>query len=157
MPSPAWCGRLAGEYSLVFRGVEFVILAVPSHLPRKMTLAVSIVAGGCPFHVYLEPLENQDPRRSRLTPLSLHMPPDAWLPLMDIDFTAPFRCLSVQSVLTVFALMLQVGQRFHMLQLRPYPPPPPPTRHRFTRCVRCGLRPLHVYVVLIRCFRGWML
>ncbi|CAN0496321.1 unnamed protein product, partial [Scytosiphon promiscuus] len=35
------------------------------------------------------------------------MPPDAWLPLMDIDFTAPFRCLSVQSVLTVFALMLQ--------------------------------------------------
>ncbi|CAM9694268.1 unnamed protein product [Ectocarpus sp. 13 AM-2016] len=63
--------------------------------------------GGCPFHVYLEHLENQDPRRSRLKPLSLQMPPAAWLPLMDIDFAAPFRCLSVQSVLTVFALMLQ--------------------------------------------------
>ncbi|CAN0485745.1 unnamed protein product, partial [Hapterophycus canaliculatus] len=35
------------------------------------------------------------------------MPPAAWLPLMDIDFAAPFRCLSVQSVLAVFALMLQ--------------------------------------------------
>lgn len=67
-------------------------------------------AGGCPFHVYLEHLENQDPRRSRLKPLSLQMPPAAWLPLMDIDFAAPFRCLSVQSVLTVFALMLQVGE-----------------------------------------------
>lgn len=60
--------------------------------------------------MYLEHLENQDPRRSRLKPLSVQMPPAAWLPLMDIDFAAPFRCLSVQSVLTVFALMLQVKE-----------------------------------------------
>lgn len=65
-------------------------------------------AGGCPFHVYLEPLENKDPRRSRLKPLLLQRPPNTWLPLMDIDFAAPFRCLSIESVLTVFALMLQV-------------------------------------------------
>ncbi|CAM9440430.1 unnamed protein product, partial [Laminaria digitata] len=80
-------------------------------LERYISMFVSCIPmpppGGCPYHVYLEHLENQDPRRSRLKPLSLQMPPDAWLPLMDIDFTAPFRCLSVQSVLTVFALMLQ--------------------------------------------------
>lgn len=77
-------------------------------LGPRLTQIVFSVTGGCPFHVYLEPLENQDPRRSRLKPLTLVTPPDAWLPLMDIDFTAPFRCLSVQSVLAIFALMLQV-------------------------------------------------
>ncbi|CAB1099644.1 unnamed protein product [Ectocarpus sp. CCAP 1310/34] len=80
-------------------------------LERYISMFVSCIPmpppGGCPFHVYLEHLENQDPRRSRLKPLALQMPPAAWLPLMDIDFAAPFRCLSVQSVLTVFALMLQ--------------------------------------------------
>ncbi|CAN0259089.1 unnamed protein product, partial [Ectocarpus sp. 12 AP-2014] len=80
-------------------------------LERYISMFVSCIPmpppGGCPFHVYLEHLENQDPRRSRLKPLSLQRPPAAWLPLMDIDFAAPFRCLSVQSVLTVFALMLQ--------------------------------------------------
>eukprot|EP00752_Nemacystus_decipiens_P018357 g16468.t1 len=80
-------------------------------LERYISMFVSCIPmpppGGCPFHVYLERLENQDPLRSRLKPLSLQMPPAAWLPLMDIDFAAPFRCLSVQSVLTVFALMLQ--------------------------------------------------
>lgn len=81
--------------------------------------ATLLRTGGCPFHVYLEHLENQDPLRSRLKPLSLQMPPAAWLPLMDIDFVAPFRCLSVQSVLTVFALMLQVKNDGCGSSLRP--------------------------------------
>jgi hypothetical protein len=63
--------------------------------------------GGRGFHVYLEPLEGGDATKSRLKPLSLSLPPFTWLPLMDIDFSAPFRCLSVSSVLSVFCLMLQ--------------------------------------------------
>lgn len=94
----------------------FLFLSPGSFIQRPLDpvrwpiLLRDCLVGGCPFHVYLERLENQDPRGSRLKPLTLQMPPEAWLPLMDIDFTAPFRCLSVQSVLTVFALMLQVGQ-----------------------------------------------
>jgi DENN (AEX-3) domain len=39
--------------------------------------------------------------------LVLSAPPSAWLPLMDIDYTAPFRCLSVANVAAVFGLVLQ--------------------------------------------------
>ncbi|CAM9139007.1 unnamed protein product [Discosporangium mesarthrocarpum] len=80
-------------------------------LERYISMFVSCIPmpfpGGRHLHVYLEPLENEDPHRSRLKPITLQMPPDPWLPLMDIDFSAPFRCLSVHSVLVVFALMLQ--------------------------------------------------
>ncbi|CAM9114779.1 unnamed protein product [Choristocarpus tenellus] len=78
------------------RYISYFVACIPMPFP-----------GGRSFHVYLEPLEDEDPRRSRLKPITLLMPPDPWLPLMDIDFSAPFRCLSVHSVLTVFALMLQ--------------------------------------------------
>ncbi|CAN0181854.1 unnamed protein product, partial [Phaeothamnion confervicola] len=80
-------------------------------LERYISMFVSCIPmpapGGRNFHVYLEDLENEDPRMSRLKPLNLHMPPYAWLPLMDIDFSAPFRCLSIESVLSIFSLLLQ--------------------------------------------------
>jgi hypothetical protein len=55
----------------------------------------------------LQALQAAGEGRSRLKPLELLMPPYPWLPLMDIDFGAPFRCLSVPCVLAVFCLMLQ--------------------------------------------------
>ncbi|CAM9232899.1 unnamed protein product [Chrysoparadoxa australica] len=80
-------------------------------LERYITQFVNCIPmpapGGRRFNVYLEPLEDDDPKRSRLKPLNLYMPAYPWLPLMDIDFSAPFRCLSVANVLALFSLMLQ--------------------------------------------------
>ncbi|CAN0117344.1 unnamed protein product, partial [Phaeothamnion confervicola] len=43
-------------------------------------------------------------------PMELSMPPYSWLPFVDIDYAAPFHCLSVAHVVAVFSLMLQEGK-----------------------------------------------
>lgn len=43
---------------------------------------------------------------STLAPITLHLPDTRSLPLMDLDYEAPFRCLSLDNVLKIFVLLL---------------------------------------------------
>jgi hypothetical protein len=69
--------------------------------------------GGRPFHIHLE-TPNLNAMHSSsgfsLAPIALALPPHRSLPPMDLDFNAPFRCLSVFNVLNIFSLLLQESQ-----------------------------------------------
>lgn len=43
---------------------------------------------------------------SSLTPIKLQLPHARSLPLMDLDYEAPFRCLNLNNVLKIFTLLL---------------------------------------------------
>ena len=58
------------------------------------------------LHIHLD-LRLHDPvESSSLTPIALRLPDARSLPLMDLDYEAPFRCLSLDNVLKLFALLL---------------------------------------------------
>ena len=49
---------------------------------------------------------NDRVENSSLTPITLQLPDARSLPLMDLDYEAPFRCLSLDNVLKIFTLLL---------------------------------------------------
>lgn len=49
---------------------------------------------------------NDRVENSSLTPIKLQLPDARSLPLMDLDYEAPFRCLSLDNVLKIFVLLL---------------------------------------------------
>jgi len=69
--------------------------------------------GGRPFHIHMETpnlLAMHNSTNFSLAPIALALPPPRSLPPMDLDFNAPFRCLSVVNVLNIFALILAEAQ-----------------------------------------------
>jgi len=92
--------------------------ASPAPLERYISYLVTFLPvpkpGGRPFHIHLEtpkfiggPLSGSG---FSLAPIALALPPRRSLPPMDLDFNAPFRALSLPSVLNIFALLMKESQ-----------------------------------------------
>jgi hypothetical protein len=64
------------------------------------------VEGGRPFHVMLDAALISSTSRA-MTAIMFDLPHSRFFPFMDLDFAAPLRCLSVDHVLAVFALILR--------------------------------------------------
>eukprot|EP01035_Chromulina_nebulosa_P019425 gene19425-25303_t len=79
--------------------IEFFISSLINLIPLP-------VEGGRPFHIILDAALISSTSRS-LAPIIFQQPHKAFFPLMDLDFSAPFKCLSVDNIVAVFALMLR--------------------------------------------------
>jgi hypothetical protein len=62
--------------------------------------------GGRPFHVTLDVALISHTSRS-MAPIEFDLPSANSFPMMDVDFAGPLRCLSVDNLLAVYALMLR--------------------------------------------------
>ena len=90
---------------------------IPSRIPieRYISYFVSHLPfpkpGGAKLHVHLDgSLMHAPDHSSSLPPIILSQPALCGLPGVDLDFLAPFRCLSIRNVLNIFALMLIEGR-----------------------------------------------
>jgi hypothetical protein len=64
------------------------------------------VEGGRPFHVVLD-AALISVQSKPMSPVIFHLPPPRYVPFVDLDFAGPLRCLTVDSMLAVFTLMLR--------------------------------------------------
>lgn len=64
------------------------------------------VEGGRPFHVVLD-AALISPTSKSMPPVCFELPSPYYLPLMDLDFAGPLRCLSVENFLAIFTLLLR--------------------------------------------------
>ena len=79
--------------------IEFFIAAVVAHIPMP-------VPGGRPYHIVLDAgMIGVDSRH--MPPIEFDVPAPLSFPHMDLDFSAPLKCLSVDNMLCVFGLMLR--------------------------------------------------
>ena len=79
--------------------LEYYIASVVGQVPLP-------VEGGRPFHVALD-LHLISPSSKPMPALVFDLPPRCFFPLLDLDFSAPLRCLSVENMLAVFTLLLE--------------------------------------------------
>jgi hypothetical protein len=79
--------------------LEHFVAAVVSRVPLPFP-------GGRTFHLVLDAALIAESSKC-MQPISLSLPPRAFLPVMDLDFTAPFRCLSLDNIFAVFCLLLR--------------------------------------------------
>jgi hypothetical protein len=90
-------------YSLSFSTLqcplEYYIASVVHQVPFPLE-------GGRPFHVTLDVALISHTSKS-MAPIEFALPGAYSFPLMDVDFAGPLRCLSVEHLLAVFALMLR--------------------------------------------------
>jgi hypothetical protein len=82
--------------------LEYFVAAVTAQVPLP-------VPGGRPFHVELDGGLIAPGSRS-MPPIQFDVPSPFSFPHMDLDFSAPLRCLSVDNVLALFVLMLREAQ-----------------------------------------------
>jgi hypothetical protein len=79
--------------------LEYFVASLVNQVPLP-------VEGGRPFHVMLDSALISNTSRP-MAPIVFELPVARYFPHMDLDFAGPLRCLSVDHLLTVFALMLR--------------------------------------------------
>ena len=79
--------------------LEFFITSVVGLIPVP-------IEGGRPFVLHLD-AALINPTARAMPPILFEVPPSRFFPHMDLDFSAPLRCLSVDKFLALFCLMLQ--------------------------------------------------
>lgn len=79
--------------------IEYFVAAVVQCIPRP-------IDGGRPFHVVLDSGLVSSKSRT-LSPIIFDRPPSRFFPPLDLDFSMPFRCLSLENITAVFALLLR--------------------------------------------------
>ena len=82
-----------------FSPLEHFISSVVSQIPVP-------VQGGRPFYVVLDAALISQSSRS-MQPIKFELPPKCFFPPMDLDFSGPMRCLSLDHMLMIFCLLLQ--------------------------------------------------
>jgi len=86
--------------------IEFYIASVVNLIPNP-------VAGGRPFHIVQDAALISVTSKS-MAPICLEVPAHRFFPHIDLDFAGPLRCLSVDNVLAIFALMLREAKLIFM-------------------------------------------
>lgn len=79
--------------------LEFFITSVVAQVPTP-------IEGGRSFNLHLDAALITSSSRA-MAPIRFDVPPCRFFPHMDLDFSGPLRCLSVENLLAVFTLMLQ--------------------------------------------------
>lgn len=82
-----------------FFPIEHFIASVVSQIPVP-------VAGGRPLYVVLDAALISHSSRS-MQPIKFELPPRCFFPPMDLDFSGPMRCLSLDHILAIICLLLQ--------------------------------------------------
>lgn len=82
-----------------FFPIEHFIASVVSQIPVP-------VPGGRPLYVVLDAALISHSSRS-MQPIKFELPPKCFFPPMDLDFSGPMRCLSLDHILAIFCLLLQ--------------------------------------------------
>jgi hypothetical protein len=82
-----------------FFPIEHFIASVVSQIPVP-------VPGGRPFYVVLDAALISPSSRS-MQSIKFELPPKCFFPPMDLDFSGPMRCLSLEHLLAIFCLLLQ--------------------------------------------------
>lgn len=102
------CYRAMGRFLRQLYSISLSSLSTPiEHFIASLVGQVPLpVPGGRPLHVVLDAalISNQ----SRAMPaIAFYLPPRHFFPPMDLDFSGPLRCLSVENLLAVFTLLLR--------------------------------------------------
>jgi hypothetical protein len=96
-------GFLSQLYSMSLSAVlyplEFFIVALVDQIPLPMP-------GGRAFH-YSQDIALLGGSSKALSPIIFSLPPERFYPFLDLDFSAPLRCLTVDNLLLVFSLLLR--------------------------------------------------
>ena len=79
--------------------LEYFITSVVAQVPLP-------IEGGRSFNLQLDAALITSASRA-MAPIRFEIPPARFFPQMDLDFSGPLRCLSVEKLLSVFCLMLQ--------------------------------------------------
>lgn len=86
--------------------IEYYIASVVNLIPNP-------VAGGRPFHIVQDAALISVTSKS-MASISLEIPNRRFFPHIDLDFAGPLRCLSVDNVIAIFALMLREAKLIFM-------------------------------------------
>jgi hypothetical protein len=85
--------------STIFCPIEFFVALVVNEIPLP-------VPGGRPFHVHLDAALISETSKM-MAPIVFDLHDPFFLPFVDLNFSAPLRCLSIDNILVLYCLILQ--------------------------------------------------